>query len=137
MPNKDKDILQRLGVPWVTKDGFVDMAQLPLEGTLKQAMDKDEEEFRSSCRTLVSMYAASRSEAAIFLYGLLIQNKRNIKRKETIVEALGHIKTKESAELLFSELHQIISSNSTRNYINSLLRSLQRLPLEDIKEGFE
>jgi len=137
MANKDKDILQRLGVPWVTKDGFVDMAKSPLDGTLKQAVGKDEEEFSSSCRTLVSMNAASRSEAAIFLYGLLIHNKRNIKRKETIVGALGHMKTKESAELLFSELHQTISSNSTRKYINSVLRSLQMFPLEDIKEGFE
>jgi hypothetical protein len=51
------------------------------------------------------MYAADRSEAAIFLYGLLIHNKRSIERKEIIVEALGHIKTKECAELLFNELH--------------------------------
>jgi hypothetical protein len=137
MANKDKDILQRLGVPWVTKDGFIDMAKFPLEGTLKQAAGIDEEKFRSSCRTLVSMHAASRSEAAIFLYGLLIHNKSDIKRKETIVEALGHIKTKESAELLFSELHQTISSNSTRRYLNSVLRSLQMFPLELIEEGFE
>jgi hypothetical protein len=66
-----------------------------------------------------------------------MHNKRNIKRKESIVEALGHIKTKESAELLFSELDQTISSNSTRKYINSILRSLQMFPLEEINEGFE
>jgi hypothetical protein len=137
MAKKEKDILQNLGVPWATKDGFLDMAKVPLEGTLKQAVGKDEEVFRSSCRTLISMYVASRTEAAIILYGLLIHNKRNIKRKEIIVEALGHIKTKESAELLFSELHQTESSNSTRKYINSLLRSLQMFPLENINEGFE
>ena len=137
MKKREKDILQNLGVPWVTKDGFIDMSKLPLEGTLKQAVGKDEEEFRSSCRTLISMYVASRSEAAIFLYGLLIHNQRNIKRKEIIVEALGHIKTKESAGLLFSELHQTESSNSTRKYINSILRSLQEFPLENINEGFE
>ena len=60
MAKKEKDILQKSGVPWITKDGFVDMAKFPLDGTLKQAVGKDEEELRTSCRTLVSMYAANR-----------------------------------------------------------------------------
>ena len=105
MAKKEKDILQNLGVPWVTKDGFIDMSKFPLEGTLKQGVGKDEEEFRSSCRTLILMYVASRSEAAIFLYGLLIHNKRNIKRKEIIVEALGHIKTFNYWKLINNKLN--------------------------------
>jgi len=127
MAKKEKDILKKLGVPWITKDGFLDMAKFPIDSTLKQAVGKNEEEFRSSCRTLISMYVAGRSEIAIFLYGLLIHNNKNIERKEIIVEALGHVKTKESADLLYS----------TRRYINSILKSLQRFPLENINEGFE
>jgi len=137
MAKKEKDILKKLGVPWITKDGFLDMAKFPIDSTLKQAVGKNEEEFRSSCRTLISMYVAGRLETAIFLYGLLIHNNKNIERKEIIVEALGHVKTKESADLLFRELHQTVSSNSTRRYINSILKSLQRFPLENINEGFE
>lgn len=137
MAKKEKDILKKLGVPWVTKEGFLNMEKFPVDGTLKQAVGKNEEEFRCSCQTLISMYVASRSEAAIFLYGLLLHNKHNIERKEIIVEALGHIKTKESVDLLFSELHQTVSSNSTRKYINSILKSLQMFPLENTTEGFE
>jgi len=88
MAKKEKDILKRLGVTWITKDGFLDMAKFPIDSTLKQAMGKNEEEFRSSCRTLISMYVAGRLETALFLYGLLIHNNKNIERKEIIVEAL-------------------------------------------------
>lgn len=137
MAKREKDILQKSGVPWITKDGFIDMAEFPLAGTLKQSVGEDEEEFRSSCRTLVSMHAANRPEAAIVLYGLLVHNKTNIYRKEVIVEALGHIKTEECVELLFDELDSTASSNSTRKYINSILKSLQMFPLKNINEGFE
>ncbi len=133
----EKDILKKLGVRWITKDGFLDMAKIPIDFTLKQAVGKNEEEFKSSCRILISMYAADRLEAAILLYGLLIHNNKNIERKEIIVEALGHVKTKESADLLFRELHQTVSSNSTRKYVNSILKSLKMFPLENISEGFE
>lgn len=137
MAKKEKDILKELSVPWVTEDGFLDMAKFPIDSTLKQTLSKNDDDFISSCRTLTSMYVAGKFEAAIFLYGLLIQNNENIERKESIVEALGHVKTKESADLLFRELHQTISSNSTRNYINAILKSLKRFPLENISEGFE
>ncbi len=137
MAKKEKDILKNLDVPWITKDGFLDMAKFPIDSTLKQAVGKNEEEFRSSCRILISMYEAGRLETAIFLYGLLLHNNKNIERKEIIVEALGHVKTKESADLLFRELHRTVSSNATRKYINSILKSLQRFPLENISDGFE
>ena len=60
MAKKEKDILQKSGVPWITKDGFFDIAKFPLDGTFEQAVGEDEEDFRSSCRTMVSMYAANR-----------------------------------------------------------------------------
>ena len=137
MAKKEKDILKKISVPWITKDGFLDMAKFPIDSTLKKAVGKNEEKFRSSCLTMISMYVAGRLEITIFLYGLLIHNNENIQRKEIIVEALGHVTTKESADLLFRELHQTVSSNSTRKYISSILKSLQRFPLENINEGFE
>jgi hypothetical protein len=131
------DILKKLGVDWVTKDGFLDMAKIPIDSTLRQSVCKNEEDFNSSCRMLISMYSAGRTEAAIFLYGLLIHNCKDIVRKEIIVNALGHVKTKESADLLFRELQQTESSNSTRVYINTILKSLKYFPLENVREGFE
>ncbi len=137
MAKKEKDILKNLNVPWITKDGYLDMGKLPIDSTLRQAVGKNYEEFRSSCRTLVSMYVAGRFEAAIFLYGLLIHNNKNIERKEIIVDALVHVESKESVDLLFRELQQTVSSNSTRKYINAILKSLQGYSLENTREGFE
>jgi hypothetical protein len=31
MAKKEKDILKKLGVPWITKDGFLDMAKFPID----------------------------------------------------------------------------------------------------------
>ena len=137
MPKKEDDILRKLNVPWITKDGYLDLAKFPIDSVLKQAISGKEKDFQSACRTLTSMYAAGRSEAGIFLFGLLIQYADDIVRKEEIVEALGHIKTKATADLLFRELRLIVSSNTTRIYINRVLKSLKRFPLEFIEDGFE
>ncbi len=137
MPKKEDDILRKLNVPWITKDGYLDLAKFPIDSVLKQALSVKIQDFQSACRTLASMYTAGRTEAAIFLFGLLIYNADDIVRKEAIVEALGHIKTKETTGLLFRELRLTVSSNSTRKYINSILKSLRYFPLESIKEGFE
>lgn len=137
MANKKDDILRKLDVPWITKDGFLDLAKFPIDSVLKQALRKNNQDFQSACRTLTSMYVAGRTEAAIFLFGLLIYNADDIVRKETIVEALGNIETKESADLLFRELRLTVSSNSTRKYINTILKSLKRVPMEFTKESFE
>ena len=137
MPKKEDDILRKLNVPWITKDGYLDLAKFPIDSVLKQAISAKEQDFQSACRTLTSMYAAGRSEAAIFLFGLFINNADDIVRKGEIVEALGHIKTKATTDLLFRELRLTVSSNSTRIYINRILKNLKHFPLEFIKEGFE
>jgi hypothetical protein len=81
------------------------------------------------------MYSAGKMEAAVFLYGLLILYRNDTKRKESIVDALGHVKTPESADLLFRELSQTESSNSTRGYINAILKSLTYFPLNLVEDG--
>ena len=93
--------------------------------------------FASACRTLASMYASGRAEARIFLFGLLIYNADDIIRKTPIVESLVHIQAKEVADLLFRELRVTVSSNSTRKYINTILKTLKHFPLEYLEEGFE
>ena len=57
--------------------------------------------------------------------------------KTAIVEALFHVQTKQAADLLFRELRLTVSSNSTRKYINSILKTLKHFPLELIEEGFD
>ena len=53
MKDKKEDILKKLKVPWLTKDGFVDPAKFPIDSILKKAISEKEQDFRSSCRTLV------------------------------------------------------------------------------------
>jgi hypothetical protein len=137
MANKKDDILRKLDAPWITKDGFLDWTKFPIDSVLKQALRRNNQDFQSACRILTSMYVAGRTEAAIFLFGLLIYNADDIVRKETVVEALGNIETKESAGLLFRELRLTESSNSTRKYINTILKSLRHFPMELTKDDFE
>ncbi len=132
---KEDDILKKLNLPWITDDGYLDWAKFPIDSVLKQALSLEDQVFRSACRTLASMYAAGRAEAGIFLFGLLIHNPDDIIRKAPIVEALVHIQTKEAADLLFRELRITVSSNSTRKYINTILKTLKHFPLEYIEEG--
>ena len=137
MARSGKGSLHGLGMPWITRDGFIDMAAVPLDGVLRQAVSEDEEQFRSSCRILANVYAAGRMEGAIVLYGLLVKYGQSLQRKEAIVEALGYVPTKECAELLFDELGRTKSTNSTRRYIDAILNSLGRFPVETIRDGFE
>jgi hypothetical protein len=57
---------------WITKDGFFDPGQCPIDGVLKQAISDDEHEFRSGLNMLQSMHAHGRQEAGVFLLGLLV-----------------------------------------------------------------
>lgn len=136
MPKKN-EIIDKLNVPWITKDGYLDLAKFPIDSILKQAISEKEEDVRSACRMLASMYVAGRSEASVFLFGLLVHNGSDFMRKEAIIEALGRIKVKTTADLLFRELQLTVSSNSTRNYIDRILKTLKYFPLEFIKDGFE
>ena len=137
MSRKEKDILKNLNVPGITKDGYIDLKKFPIDSTLRQSMGDNDRDFDSACRTLGSMYCAGREEAAVYLYGLLSFYKNDIYRKERIVDSLGHVKTDECAQLLFAELNKTESSNTTRKYINAVLKSLSYFPLEQIEEGFE
>jgi len=123
-------------VPWLTKDGYLDLSKLPIDSVLTQAVGDNEEQFRSACRVLASMVSAGRTEAGVFLYGLLRFCGDNRVKKESVVEALGAVRARQSADLLFEELKRTESTNSTRGYINAVLKALRRIPLDLVKDGF-
>ena len=129
--------LRELNVPWITEDGHIDMKKLPIDGTLIQSVSDGDDDFSSACRVLSSMVSAGRTEAGVFLCGLLGFYADNAARKQEIVSALWHVKTRQAADLLFSELERTESSNSTRGYINEILKALKGFPLDLVKEGFE
>ncbi len=137
MPRKDGNVPKMPNVLWLTKDGYLDLSKFPIDSVLTQAVSDNEEQFRSACRVLASMVSAGRTEAGVFLYGLLRFCGDNRVKKESVVEALGTVLTRQSADLLFEELRRTESSNSTRSYINAVLKALRRMPLELVRDGFE
>ena len=137
MSKKEDEILKKINLPWITDDGYLDWGKFPIDSVLKQALSLEDQTFASACQTLASMYTSGRAEAGIFLLGLLIHNADDIVRKAAIVDALSNVETKETADLLFRELELTVSSNSTRKYINGILKALKFFPVDFVAKGFE
>jgi len=122
---------------WMTAEGTIDLAELPIDGILKQAIDPQFERFRSACVFLGSMVGAGRLEAGLYLIGLLGYYASDLQRLEVIAEQLGHFPHESSANALLTEIRRIRSSNTTRRYLDRVLRSLAVLPLHLVKSGLE
>ena len=129
--------IRRGKFPWITKDGDFDPTQFPIDSVLKQALSDDDQEFRSGLTMLDSMYAHGRTEAGVFLMGLLVNCDDNWERRIKIVESMRVIYTKPCADLLFGELRRVKSSNTTRRYLTTIIEVLADMPPELIEAGFE
>ena len=123
-------------VPWITKDGSFDPAKFPIDGILMQALDRNAEAFRSGLNMLRSMRSHGREEAGVFLLGLLVACDDSLERRSLIVEALQGVNTKACANLLFGELKRVKSSNTTRQYLATVIRVLTSMPSEVVEDGF-
>jgi len=123
---------------WLTKEGFIDLSKFPIDPILTQTLNENKDEFWSPLSLLHSMHRRGRQEAGIYLLGLLVNwQDDDWERRRLIVEALQDFNTKGCANLLFSELKRVKGSNTTRKYINAILKVLASMPLELIKSGFE
>jgi len=126
------------GLPrWITAEGTIDLAEFPIDGILKQAIDPEFEPFRSGCVLLGSMANAGRLEAGLYLIGLLSCYASDLQRLEVIAEQLGHFSHESSANALLAEIRRVRSSNTTRRYLDRVLRSLAVLPLPLVESGLE
>jgi hypothetical protein len=83
------------------------------------------------------MYFSGRTEAGIFLLGLLKFCGNDMAKKAQVVDALKHVPSRQAADLLFEELELTESSNSSRGYINAILKTLQAFPRQIVEEGFQ
>lgn len=124
-------------VPLFTKDCFFDPTHLPIESALKQALADDDQEFRTGLYLLRSMHGSGRTEAGVFLMGVLVNCEDNWEKRIKIVEVMTGMHTKPLADLQFGELKRIKSSNSTRRYLRAVIRVLSSMPSELVEEGFE
>jgi hypothetical protein len=132
------DLKKMLGnVSWVTKEGYFDPTQFPIDSVLKQALSDDHQQFRSGLSLLRSMVGYGRTEAGVFLFGLLVNCDNNWEKRISIVEAMMGIHTKPCADLLFGELKRVKSSNTTRRYLAAVIKVLSSMPSKLIEEGFQ
>ena len=137
MNKETRKLKEELNVPWITKDGYLDLEKIPIDGILKQTLSEDFDKFRSGCGILQSMHNHERIEAGIYLLGLLQHYRNDLERLIIIVEKLWVFKTTACADALFSELWRVKSSNTTRRYINSVIKTLSYFPYEMVGEKFE
>jgi hypothetical protein len=124
-------------VPWITKNGNLDLTRFPIDNVLKQALSEDGQEFKTGLSVLSSMCGYGRTEAGVFLMGLLVNCDDNWEKRITIVEAMRTIHTKPCADLLFNELKRVKSSNTTRRYLATVIKLLSTMPSELTQESFE
>jgi len=124
-------------VPWITADGTLDLAELPIDATLKQTLSGDIDRFRSGCVLLGSMASGSRPEAGVHLIGLLRYYASDLERLEIVAEQLVHFRHESSAHALLGEIRRVKSSNSTRRYLDQVLRSLAHLPRHLVDPGLQ
>jgi hypothetical protein len=124
-------------LPFITKEGYFDPAQFPIESVLKRALSDDEKEFTAGLNLLGSMYSHGRRDAGVFLLGVFVNCEDNWEKRTRIVEVLKRMHTKPCADLLFNELKRVKSSNTTRRYLGAVIEALSSMPSELIEEGFE
>ena len=122
--------------PWLTEDG-IDLARFPIDAILAQSLESDEDSFRSAVILLRSMSAAGRTEAGIYLLGLLAASETDLERRAMIVEGLREVDTPACANVLFAELKRVKSSNTTRRYLKTVIDVLTSLRPELVRVGFE
>ena len=93
------DLKKLLGdVPWITKEGYFDPGKFPIDSALKQALSDNDQKFRSGLTLLSSMVGHGRTEAGVFLMGLLANCEDNWEKRISIVEAMRGIDTKPCAD---------------------------------------
>jgi HEAT repeat protein len=125
-------------LPWITKDGYLDMLKVPLESTYGRACGDDPQAVRDALGVLSAAAGHGRSEAAVFLLGFFaaLPPEDWTLRADT-VEALRYVRTPACASLLLAELDRVKSSNSTRRYLDRILDVLVLFPAELVSERLE
>ena len=104
---------------------------------LCQALSEQPRDVWSAASTLMIMYSKGRTEAAVFLMGLVKYYEDDLERLSDVVEHLGNIHLQKCADLLFEEVKRLKSSNTTRRYLNLVLKRLAAFPLKMVEDGFE
>lgn len=134
LSNKDIDKLLNQ-IPWFV-NGTFDYAKYPIEHITRDAFSNDRQKISNTIYLLTEMILAGRKDALCFFYGLFEFFKDDIRTMEIIAERLCRIENKQYVNFLFKQIEITESSNTTRIYLNSLIKVLSHYQLEWIENGF-
>lgn len=124
--------------PFLTPDGYLDMTKLPIDSVLRNCLSQTRDEFQGGMSVLHTMAIAGREEAGVFLLGLLATSRSDDwGRRRDIVEHLDAVQTPECTDSLVGELRRVKSDNTTRQYLDAILSTLFKFPLELIEPGMQ
>ncbi len=126
-----------LDIPGITKAGFLDPARLPIDSVLKQAISDDRQAWQTGVNLLWSMWNHERREAGVFLIGLLVTCGDDWEKREAIAHALFNVQTEACVRVLFGELKQVKSTNTTRRYLKEVIDVLACMPPRLVLSGFQ
>ncbi|MGH3031961.1 MAG: hypothetical protein ACRDNE_14595, partial [Gaiellaceae bacterium] len=122
-------------LPWITKDGYVDMLKVPLESAYSRACEDDPQAVGDALGVLAAAAGHGRKEAAVFLLGFFVAlPPEDWTLRAEAVEALRRVRTPACASLLLAELGRVKSSNSTRRYLDRILGALALFPAGLVSE---
>lgn len=136
MASRITDQILVSGVPYLTEQGL-DLSRYPIDSVLRQALSPDEEQFRTGCSLLKSMCHGGRTEAGVFLLGLLRHYPENYARLALIAEALWSFPVAATVEALASELRRVEGSSSTRGYLRQIIATLEQFPAQLVNEKIQ
>lgn len=113
----------------------MNLGELPIDSVLRRCVDPEPGDFSRACSVLWSMAVHGRVEAGIYLVGLLRYYAGDLEKLKVVVRYLGDFHHESAAAALLTEFRRVKSSNTTRAYLNEVLRALQRFPGELVEDG--
>jgi len=119
----------------MTEDGYLDFSKVSMDSVLRQSLSPDITQFGLACRTLGTLEANGRTEAGVYLLGLFYHFRDDLMRLACVVGQLP--KDSRSAQMLIAELYRVKSSNSTRRYLDTVIKTLTSYPPPLIEEHIE
>ena len=113
--------------PWFTKNGL-DLSKYPIDELLRKSLSANDVDFRTACTLLKSMCDEGRSEAGVFLIGLLLHYPENYPRLSLIADSLASYPSPETVAAFAGELRRVRGSSLTRGYLRAIIDGLERFP---------
>ncbi|MGQ0656462.1 MAG: hypothetical protein ACT4P4_30085, partial [Betaproteobacteria bacterium] len=84
-------------IPWITPEGMLDLAKVPIDSILRDTLNSEFERFRSGCVLLGSMVGSGREEAGVHLVGLMQYFAGDLERLAVVADQLSHFRHESSA----------------------------------------